>query len=139
MLGQTNTFKQSDSSGGGDVIFAVNRTGVSIGKGGKVWVIPQAQQAGDGFTIYKGSDSNTEFITDNNCDYIRYSSGLYYLGNGSSELIAGGFSSFVSDAIYNYGGKYVNNTGSIEHAVEMLNAYCKKNKIDFHIKKGTIS
>lgn len=28
------------------------------------------------------------------------------------------------------GGKYVNNTGSIEHAVEMLNAYCKKNKID---------
>ena len=104
MLGQTNTFKQSGNSGGGDTIQAVNRTGVSIGKGAKVWVIPQAQQAGDGFTIYRGSDGNTEFITDNNCNYIRYSSGLYYLGNGSSELITGGFSSFVSDAIYNYGG-----------------------------------
>ena len=28
------------------------------------------------------------------------------------------------------GGKYVQNTGSIEHAIEMFNNYCKKNKLD---------
>ena len=92
--------KPSDSNGGGgtgNVVQAVNRTGGLINSGDKVWIIPQAQQAGEGFTFLDtGTVNNTNFLTDNNCDYIRHSSGLYYLGNGSSELIKGGFSTLSS-------------------------------------------
>lgn len=106
MLGKTNTSAQSTSAGG-DIIQAVNRTGGLINSGDKVWIVPQAQQAGDGFTILDTSTTNqTNFLTDNNCDYIRHSMGLYYLGNGYSEEVASGFY-YLKDQCYNYGGSSV--------------------------------
>lgn len=106
MLGRTNAVSAS-GGGSGDTIQAVNRTGGLINSGDKVWIVPQAQQAGDGFQLYRGSETNSNFLIDNDCNYIRCNTGLYYLGNDTVETVASGFNYLYRNGIYNYGGSSI--------------------------------
>lgn len=105
MLGRTNAMSKSGGGGGGDVVQATNRTGELIHSGEKVWLETSNLKSGSGFQIYYNTNqNNANFITDNNCDYIRYSTGLYFLGNGRANLINNGYNYFPNVwKVYNYG------------------------------------
>lgn len=103
MLGKTNAVSAS-GGGSGDIVQAVNRTGKLIHSGEKVWIAPQTQQKGNGFQFYGGTIAYSRFLTDNDCNYIRYGTGLYFLGNDDLEPISSEYNYFYDDFIYyNYG------------------------------------
>lgn len=102
MLGKTNA--TSSNGGGGDIISAVNRSGKMIGKGEKVWIIPEASEAGSGFEFFKNGSNETYFMSDRSCNYVRANTALYYLGNNTSEVVVSGFTRLneIYPTIYNY-------------------------------------
>ena len=53
MLGKTNACVGGSSSGGGETLTAVNKTGATINKGDKVWLNDNARDGGTKFNVGK--------------------------------------------------------------------------------------
>ena len=102
MLGKTNA-TTGGSSGGGDTVTAINKTGAVINEGDKVWLQKDAQVGDNDYRLDNGVSNRSAFFVTRTGDYaFSGHNGFYKLDNGFTKV-----KSFTQQNSYNL--RYMDN------------------------------